>query len=186
MAVNKDLADVLGNLLSRVVRFVHRYHDGSVPTLGPAGRGAREAELIEELAAHEAEFDRAIERFEFVPAIRKLREAWALGNKYLDDREPWSLRKTDIEECATVMNTATHFLRRIAVLSSPVIPHTARQVLAALGLESLDPEQALAGDFGFDDLVGQALPPGPKPLIEKVEDERVAELRARFGGGAGG
>jgi methionyl-tRNA synthetase len=182
-AVNKDLADVLGNLLSRVARFVVRYFDARVPAPGPGGRGAVEQETLTAFAAHERDFAAAIEACEMAAAIRALRAAWTSGNKYLDLREPWNLRKTDLAACGTVLHTCVHLIRRCAVLGSPVVPTLARGVLEALGLEGLDASRTTSDSLGLDDLAGHAIPTQQEPLVGKIEDETVEALQQRFAGG---
>jgi len=182
-AVNKDLADVLGNLLSRVARFVVRYFDSRVPPVAPAGTGPNEREALEIFAAHERDFAAALESCEMAAAIRSLRAAWATGNKYLDVSEPWNLRKTDLEACGTVLNTCVHLIRRSAVLGSPVVPSLAKGVVAALGLEDLDPERTTSDSLGENDLAGHVIPSEQQPLVAKIEDESIEALQDRFSGG---
>jgi methionyl-tRNA synthetase len=182
-AVNKDLADVLGNLLSRVARFVVRYFDGRVPPVGPAGPGDTERDTLATFAAHEADFSAALEACEMASAVRSLRAAWASGNKYLDLSEPWNLRKTDMEACGTVMNTCVHLIRRSAVLASPVVPNLARGIVDALGLEGFDPARVTSSSLGQSDLTGHSIPSEQQPLVRKIEDEVIEELQQRFSGG---
>jgi len=182
-AVNKDLADVLGNLLSRVARFIVRYFDGRVPPVGPQGLGETERETLATFAGHERDFGAALEACEMAAAIRSLRAAWASGNKYLDLCEPWNLRKTDMDACGTVLNTCVHLIRRSAVLGSPVVPRLAQGILDALGLSDLDPTQVRSAELGENDLSGHVIPEQQEPLVRKIEDETIEELQQRFVGG---
>ena len=181
--VNKDLGDVLGNLLSRVTRFIHRFFDGRVPDLGPLGMGPDEVELLEEFEEHARVFDEAIESCRFSAGIRSLRAAWASGNKYFDSRAPWELRKSDPAACGTVLHTSVHLLRRIAVLSHPVIPHLVEEIARTLGLPAdLDFQHTRQGELGLHDLAGTMLPVSGSSLVKKIEDECIVELRRRFSG----
>ena len=181
--VNKDLGDVLGNLLSRVTRFIHRFFDGRVPELGLQGRGPEEVELLEEFGEHARLTAESIESCRFSAGIRSLRAAWASGNKYFDNRAPWGLRKSDPAACGTVLHTSVHLLRRIAVLSHPVIPHLAEGIARALGLPAdFDFQHTSQGELGLDDLAGLPLAVSGPSLVKKIDDELIMELRRRFAG----
>ena len=65
----------------------------------------------------------------------------------------------------------------------PVVQSTARGVVAALGLEDLDPERTTSDSLGENDLAGHAIPSEQQPLVAKIEDETVQELQQRFAGG---
>lgn len=179
-AVNKDLADVLGNFVHRTLTFIHSRFDGTVPAaqgLSPRDLAMRErtGELAEQLKTE-------MELYRFQMSVRALRELWRECNRYFDDRAPWQAVKTDRADAATTLSTSAHLCRSIAVLTAPFLPHTSSEIFSLLGLEE-DVHQGRWGQaLDFECLSGRALPPKPKPLFKKVEDEQVAQLHDRFAG----
>ncbi len=177
-AVNKDLADVLGNFVNRVLRFSASKFGDTVPAGGSPG--PVEAQLQVDVAACVAEVEAAFEALEFRAALRALRRLWTLGNLYIDQRAPWSLIKQDRDEAALVIRTCMNLMLVIGAASAPVIPGLSRTILAAFGREDAadGPPQPFLGL----DTIGPGAPFTPPPvLVAKIDDARVAELVARFG-----
>lgn len=177
-AVNKDLADVLGNFVNRVLRFSASKFGDTVPEGGAPG--PVEAQLQQDVAAAVAEIEAAFEALEFRAAMRALRRLWTLGNLYIDQRAPWSLIKQDRDEAALVIRTCMNLMLVIGAASAPVIPGLSRTILGAFGREgdAAAPPQA---HLGLDTLGPGAPFTPPAVLVAKIDDARVAELVARFG-----
>jgi len=179
-AVNKDLADVLGNFVHRTLTFIHSRFEGAVPTAerpGPRDLTMRErtAELARRLHAEMTDY-----RFQM--SVRTLQELWRECNRYFDEKAPWQAVKTDRADAATTLSTAAHLCRTIAVLTASFLPHTATQLFSLLGLEEDVHESRWGQALDFGCLSGRALPSKPAPLFKKVEDEQVAQLHQRFAG----
>lgn len=178
--VNKDLADVLGNFVSRVTKFCRSKFGESVPEGGQYG--AAEAALTAEIQTRLTAYETAMEDIELRKAAAELRAIWVAGNEYLQHAEPWAKFKTDPDAAAAVIRMSLNLIRLYAVISRPFIPDASDQMLAALNLSGAESwpdnvETALA-----------ALPSGhafatPDVLFAKIADERRAELEARFAGG---
>ena len=177
--VNKDLADVLGNFVSRVTKFCRARFGEALPEGGAPG--AEEAALATELSQRLAEYERAMEAIEVRRAAQALRAIWVAGNEYLQRAAPWTKVKESPEEAAMIVRTGLNLVRLYAILSRPFIPDASGAMLAALGLPENEPwpesaEAALA-----------ALPEGhafttPDVLFAKLDDERREALEARFAG----
>lgn len=179
-AVNKDLADTLGNFVNRTLTFAARRFGPAVPSGGAPTQIERE--LAAELGRSAAGYVGHLENLEFRKAARELREIWALGNSYLERAEPWITIRDDPDRAAFTLGTAINLIRIFAVLSAPIIPSTSDRLLSALG-------QPPATAWLSDDLAGElrALPPEhpftvPEVLFRKVTDEDIAAWSARFGG----
>jgi methionyl-tRNA synthetase len=179
--VNKDLADVLGNFVSRVTKFAAARFGPAVPEGG--AYGPAEAALTEDLARRLAAYEGHMEAIELRKAAQELRAIWAAGNEYLQAAAPWAAIRTDPGRAAAITRFALNLVRLYAVLSRPFLPDAADRMLAALHLDDApwpaDTAAALA-----------ALPPGqpftvPDVLFAKLEDARRDELEARFAGAAG-
>ena len=92
-AINKDLADVLGNFVNRVTKFCVARFDGKVP--GEGAYGAEEKALIAELDRRITQYTEFLEEAEFRKAMGELRAIWVVGNEYLTRAAPWTAIKTD-------------------------------------------------------------------------------------------
>ncbi len=180
--VNKDLADVLGNFVSRIAKFCRSKFGEAVPDGGDWGpeEAALAAELQRRLDAHAA----AMEAVEIRRAAAELRAIWVAGNEYLARAAPWTTVKTDPQAAAVATRVGLNLIRLYAIVSRPFIPAASDAMLAALGL---DAAAAVWPDSAEAAL--QALPPGhaftvPDNLFAKMDDAAREALEARFGGRA--
>jgi methionyl-tRNA synthetase len=177
-SVNKDLADVLGNFVSRVTKFCRSKFGETVPEGGATG--AREAALAEDLSRRVAAYQGHMEAIEIRKAAAELRAIWAAGNEYLQEAAPWSVYKEDPEAAAAIIRLSLNLARLYAVLSAPFIPDASETLLKALG----DPGAEWPGDVAA---ALEALPAGhgftvPENLFRKIADEERADWQARFSG----
>jgi methionyl-tRNA synthetase len=179
-AVNRDLADVLGNFVNRICKFCETRFEGVVPADGEPG--PREAQLYADVAAQLADVTAQFEAIEVRKSAQALRALWVLGNEYLQEAAPWTAIKTDPARAAVVVRTALNLAALFARVSAPVIPFAAEAILLALGEDfppawpSLDAAAELA-----------RLPEGrkiaaPPVLFRKIEDAELAEWTERFKG----
>ena len=178
--VNKDLADVLGNFVSRITKFCRSKFGEAVPDGGQWG--AREQALISALQARLDAYERAMDAIEIRKAAAELRAIWVLGNEYLQSAAPWAAFKTDPDAAAATVRMGLNLVRLYAVLSAPFVPHAAHAMLEAMRAEDGWPasvEEAL-----------RALPAGhgfevPDVLFAKITDEQREDWQARFSGTRG-
>ncbi|MFO0411406.1 MAG: class I tRNA ligase family protein, partial [bacterium] len=175
---NKDLADVLGNFVNRIVKFAESKFDGVVPDAGEPG--PLEAKLEADLRAGIAEATAQVAAMEFRKAAVALRAVWVLGNEYLQEAAPWTAFKTDVERSAVGVRTGLNLVALFARLAAPVMPHSAVKIGAAVGATDLSWPTA-------DEPLLDALPRGQTVaaagvLFTKIEDTQVAEWSERFGG----
>ena len=179
--VNKDLADVFGNFVNRILKFAEARFDGVVPDGGEDG--PLELKLHADLSEKLADLTAQMEAFEVRKAAQALRAIWVLGNEYLTEAAPWTAIKTDRDRAAVVVRTGLQLVALFARISAPVLPFTCAIVAEAMG-------QGAAGGWPSADAkaelahveAGRAVN-APPVLFRKVEDEHLAEWAARFGGG---
>ena len=177
-SVNKDLADVLGNFVSRITKFCRSKFGETIPEGG--SYGPEEQALVEALTTRIRAYEGFMEAMEVRKAANELRAIWVLGNEYLQSAAPWSTFKTDPEKAAMQVRLGLNLIRLYAVLSSPFIPFAADAMLAAMRTE----------DRAWPDDVTAALatlPPGhafdvPEVLFAKITDEQRDEWQERFKG----
>ena len=178
VSVNKDLADVLGNLVSRVTKFCRSKFGEVVPGGGAWGPG--EAALIAALSTRIRAYEGHMEAMEVRKSAGELRAIWVLGNEYLQEAAPWSTFKTDPEQAAAQIRLALNLIRLYAVLSQPFIPEAAARMMASMHCE----DWSWPGDIGA---ALALLPEGhgfevPEVLFAKITDEERADYAARFSG----
>ena len=179
--VNKDLADVLGNFVSRVTKFAAARFGTSVPAGG--SYGADEAAVAAELARRLATCEAHMEAIELRKAAQELRAIWVVGNEYLQAAAPWTAIRTDPDRAAAITRFSLNLIRLYAALSRPFLPDASDAMLAALGLAAADWPADVAAAL-------EALPAGhaftvPPVLFAKLDDARTADLAARFAGSPG-
>ncbi|MDW4496636.1 methionine--tRNA ligase [Sulfitobacter sp. D35] len=177
-SVNKDLADVLGNFVSRITKFCRAKFGEVVPEGG--AWGPAETALVEELSGRVARYAALMETMDVRKSAQELRAIWVAGNEYLQSVAPWSTFKTDPEQAAMQTRLGLNLVRLYAVLSEPFIPDAAARMCAAFDLDNIDwPEDvgsflsALAPGHGFE---------VPEVLFAKITDEDRAAWQERFAG----
>jgi methionyl-tRNA synthetase len=180
-AVNKDLADVLGNFINRIAKFAENRFEARVPDGGEPG--PLEQKLYGDLATRLAELTTQMEGLELRKSTQTLRAIWGLGNEYLAEAAPWTAIKTDPVRAGMIVRTGLNLAVLFARLSHPFIPFTAEKIAEALQSQSAmgawpngDVSEALT-----------ALAPGspiraPEVLFKKIDDAQIAAWAEQFGG----
>ncbi|NLS10197.1 methionine--tRNA ligase [Nesterenkonia sp. MY13] len=173
---NSDLANNLGNLAQRSLSMIVKNCDGAIPEPGELTEADQailaQAEKLLEISREAyqiQDFHHALERTWYV-----LGEA----NAYFADQAPWQLKKTDEARMRTVLYVTAEVVRKVALLSQPVMPESAGKLLDALGVEaSGDAGATNASNTGARSFAafGQQLTPGtplekPQPIFPRHED----------------
>ncbi|SEW25618.1 methionyl-tRNA synthetase [Cognatiyoonia koreensis] len=175
--VNKDLADVLGNFVSRITKFCRSKFGETVPDGGTYGE--QENALIADLTMRLKAYESHMDAIEIRKAAAELRAIWVAGNEYLQAAAPWSTIKTDEAQAAMQVRVGLNLIRLYGILSAPFIPTASKTMLDAMNT---------SGDWPSD--IGAelaALPAGhafsvPENLFRKITDDERAEWAERFAG----
>jgi len=177
---NTELANDLGNLLSRVLTMIGKYFDGRIPNAG-TGQPV-DGELRDSAAAVPA---RIAEDLGALAFMKYLQDAWALvsrANRYVEENAPWTLAKNrDLDRLGTVLYNLSESLRLIALYLYPVIPSTSQKVWDALGLDRRLAACRMAEECQWGKLAaGTPVRPGaqlfPRIETEKQNDRRSARI----------
>ena len=178
-SVNKDLADVLGNFVSRITKFCRSKFGETVPAGGEIG--PQETALIDALTTRLRAYETFMDEMEVRKSAQELRAIWVLGNEYLQSAAPWVTIKEDADRAAMQTRLGLNLIRLYAVLSAPFIPDASAAMLGAMQAQDATwPE----GDLGA---WLTALPAGhaftvPEVLFTKITDEQREEWQTRFAG----
>ena len=177
-SVNKDLADVLGNFVSRVTKFCRSKWGETIPAGG--NWGAEEEALIGKLETGLAAYAEQMNSIEVRKSANELRALWVLGNEYLQSTAPWAVFKDDPEKAAAVIRLALNLIRFYAVISAPFIPDAAARMLSAMNTLNTNWPDNLKDALS-------ALPAGhafevPDVLFGKIGDEDREQWQEKFSG----
>lgn len=139
--INSDLANDLGNLLSRTVSMVEKYFGGTLSA--PEEAGAFDEEIRELLTAIAPKVEAHMDALDFSQALEEIWKGIRRLNKYIDETMPWVLGKDgNTARLATVLYHLTDGLRIISTLLVPFMQQTAEKMKTQLGLQELSYEQA--------------------------------------------
>jgi methionyl-tRNA synthetase len=177
-SVNKDLADVLGNFVSRITKFCRAKYGEEVPAGGTLDD--RATALVAELETRTRAYEAHMEAMEIRKAATELRTIWAAGNEYLQSAAPWTVHKTDPGAAAAMTRLGLNLIRLYAVLSAPFIPDASAKMLHAMKTD----DTSWPGDIAT---TLTALKPGhpfetPEVLFAKIADAEQEDWQKRFSG----
>lgn len=175
--INKDLNDVLGNFINRVLKMTTANFGETVPPMGKITEDEQNLyKTADDLVKTYTDF---MDGLELRKAMATLRELFVQGNNYIAKTEPWKVAKVNKEYAGTILNTALNLIRLYAVLAAPIMPATAEKMNAIFAAGGIAfPTEKMA-------IVLNSLPAGSalyptEPLFQKIAPEQVDELKAKY------
>ena len=135
--MNADLANDLGNLVSRTVAMIEKYFGGAIPAATDAVDPETDLPLQEHCAALPALVEEQMNKLQFSQALSEIWKVIGECNKYIDVTQPWVLGKDPEKKdrLANVMRNLAECVRYTAVLIGPTMPSTPARIFAQLGIE---------------------------------------------------
>ena len=133
--INSDLANDLGNLVSRTVAMVIKYFGGTIPAEREGGEFDDDLKVLAAKTAEAA--DDALDKLNFSIGLTEIWKFVSRTNKYIDETAPWALAKDESKRArlAEVMYNLCESIRIISVLIAPFMPDTCTEIRRQLGLE---------------------------------------------------
>ncbi len=176
--MNYDLANDLGNLVSRTVSMIEKYCGGFVPESKTEDDIDRELKSIATGAA--AKVEAQMDKFAFNMALEEIWIVVRRANKYIDEKTPWILAKDPEKkaELDTVMHNLAETLRIVSVLIYPFMHTTSKEIRKQLGLWYSDVVWEDA--FEFDRMYGEQVKKGD-PIFPRLDIEKELEELSALG-----
>lgn len=135
--INSDLANDLGNLVSRTVAMIEKYFGGTIPE--ERASGDFDDDLIRIVKETPEKVEDLLDNFQFSTALSEIWKIISRANKYIDETMPWVLAKDEANRArlAQVMFNLAETLRIVAILIQPFMPETPKKIWYQLGIDDM-------------------------------------------------
>ena len=131
--INNDLANNFGNLCQRVFSYIEKNCEGKLPKPGELEKD--DIHLLDNLINKVPELVEDIDNQNLNDYIKKVVDFSFNANKYFNDLQPWSLKKTNVERMNTILFSIVIQIKNISILLSPIIPLSSEKILDIMNLE---------------------------------------------------
>ena len=175
---NNELVSIFGNFVNRAFVLMHKLCNGKVPKLHEDVLDDADKTLVQEIQGAKSKVQNCIESYKFRDGLFEVIDLARKGNKYLQDKAPWSLAKTPelqqqnqkrIDNC---MHLCLQLSANLAILANPFLPFTAQKMCRMMKVVDRMLEWENAGKIN---LLNMGYPlRAPELLFRKIEDTEVA------------
>ncbi|PKP04742.1 MAG: methionine--tRNA ligase [Bacteroidetes bacterium HGW-Bacteroidetes-6] len=162
---NNELAAIFGNFVNRAMVLTHKYFEGKVPA---STQAADLDGILKEIVSLKEKITHSLEQFRFREALAFFMDIARLGNKYLTDKEPWKVFKTDPEQVKGILNNVLQISANMAILSEIFLPKTADKLKKMLNLGETSWESIGKVMLSEGTVLNQS-----ELLFEKIEDADI-------------
>ena len=165
---NNELVAILGNFVNRVVVLTHKYYNGKTPKI--LAFNENEENLIDEVYSFPKKIGISIEKFKFREAINLMIDLARLGNKYLADKEPWKVIKTDeSNKVDTIMNISIQICGVLSLICEPFLPNTSKKLKNQFNIKNIQWEDINKNNPVISNKIEKS-----NLIFRKIEDEEIA------------
>jgi methionyl-tRNA synthetase len=165
---NSDLANDLGNLLNRTLSMLGKYFNGVIPD--PKGFSGGLADVITQTAKTA---EKNSDKLEFTRALESIWQMIGAGNKYVNDMKPWELEKQGkTDELAGVLYSALEAARAAAIMISPFMPATAKEITRQLGISESFESLKWSDVTKANSLITGTKTQGPDPIFPRLTNKK--------------
>lgn len=163
---NSELVGIFGNFINRVSVLINKYYDGEIPEVG----NNFHSEELEYLSKISKEISTYLSNYEFRNGLSSLMNLARLGNKFLQEQEPWKKIKNEPEKVKETLYVSAQIAAYLGELSEPFIPFSSQKIMNGLKLTYHSWKDLESGKI--------LLPSGSKinliPLLfDKIEDKQI-------------
>ena len=163
---NSELVGIFGNFINRVSVLINKYYDGEIPEVG----NNFHSEELEYLSKISKEISTYLSNYEFRNGLSSLMNLARLGNKFLQEQEPWKKIKDEPEKVKETLYVSAQIAAYLGELSEPFIPFSSQKIMNGLNLNYHSWKDLESGKI--------LLPSGSKinliPLLfDKIEDKQI-------------
>ena len=164
---NSELVAILGNFVNRAMVLTFKYFNGVVPQAGELTEVEKTA--FDEINNSIEALTNALETFHFREALKEALNIARIGNRYLQETEPWKLAKTDMERVANILNFSLQICANIAIAFEPFLPFMSKKLR-----DMLSPNEIAWATLGKSDIIAAGTQLNePQLLFEKIEDDTI-------------
>ena len=160
--INADLANAYGNLVQRVLSFIYKHCDGHVTADHPLD--TVDTEVLNSLEKALIEVREAIDHQALHKVCDVIWQCIYAANAYVDAEKPWSLRKENPERMQAVLYVLCNVIKRLALLTFPILPQASEMILTMLGESQFDFAE-------FSRLLSDRTIPEPSPVFPRIIEE---------------
>ena len=177
--INKDLADVLGNFITRVTKFSLAKFGSKIPKCNDYG--VLETKTINELELLYEKYNNFLTKIEIRKASQELRNIWVVGNEYLQKAQPWSILKKDETKAKMIIRFSFHLINLYSLISEPFIPDSCEKIRKNFGFRK-NTEWPKGLKKIFDSITDESELDSPNILFPKITDSEKESFQEKFSG----
>ncbi len=174
--LNNELVANFGNFVNRTISFTNRFLDNKVFNLTKPDLTSEENSFYEKYSEEVKEFIRLMSHVKLRDALNQFMKISSLGNQYFQESEPWKTRTTNRNKCERDLSLLINMVKDLAIMIQPYMPQTAENIFNQLNIKPRNFDDLLKLDLA-DLTINKA-----SILFQKVDDDKIAELKELYSG----